>query len=148
MILIRAFSDADFSNVIHLLKLNIPAAFAPEEKNEFEAYLLREREDYFVVEESDSIIGCGGINYFSEDALARLSWDMIHPDSQGKGIGKQLVKHRLEHIKQRGFHQVQVRTSQMATTFYASLGFEIVETIKDYWAEGFDLVDMRLLLEQ
>lgn len=146
MLLIRAYSESDFTQVIHLLELNIPTAFAPEEKSEFEFYLKREREDYFVVEENGTIIGCGGINYFPETKLARLSWDMIHPEMQGQGIGKKLVVHRLEQIRLKGLEEIQVRTSQVACAFYALLGFETAEIVTNYWAEGFDLVDMRLQL--
>lgn len=146
--LIRNYRETDFDQVLSLLEMNIPAAFAPEEASDFENYLKEAREDYFVVEESGRLIACGGINYFPEEDLARLSWDMVHPEFHGKGIGSQLVRHRIAFLKSQQIQEVQVRTSQFAAAFYANHGFETAEIVSDYWAKGFDLVDMRLRMKQ
>lgn len=53
-------------------------------------YLDKEIDDYFVVEENYEIIGAAGINYFPKEKTAGISWDIIKPDSQGKGIGKKI----------------------------------------------------------
>lgn len=66
---------------------------------------------------------------------------------QGKGIGKELVRHRVEHIKKNSTAKIiVVRTSQHASGFYAKLGFQLVRTEKDFWAEGFDLYQMTMVL--
>ena len=143
---IRAYTQEDYNAALQLLNLHIPGAFAPEELNDFAHYMKAEREDYFVAESNGNIVACGGINYFPENNLARLSWDFVHPDFQGKGIGSTLVNHRLELLREKSIIEVQVRTSQFAQAFYASFGFEVQEIVRDYWAEGYDLVNMRLLL--
>jgi N-acetylglutamate synthase-like GNAT family acetyltransferase len=81
------------------LRLNTPAYFAPSEENDFIDYLENEVEDYFVLEENGKIVGCGGINYWEHGTVARISWDIVHPDQQGKGIGKKLTLFRIEEIK-------------------------------------------------
>lgn len=145
MIQIRPYNDSDKSAVLNLLSLNSPVFFAPSEKIDLEQYLEHEVEDYFVVEENGNILGCGGINYFPKEKNARISWDIVDPNFQGKGIGKQLVEHRL-HILQKNqeINGIIVRTSQHTYLFYKKMGFELRHVEKDFWTEGFDLYEMVL----
>lgn len=146
--MIRPYTHQDRNPVIALLQMNIPQYFAPSEESDFIEYLDQELEDYFVVEDQGQIIGCGGVNYLPEAAQARISWDMIHPDFQGRGIGKKLTLHRIDHIQKKPeIREIVVRTSQLAFPFYQKLGFEIEKTEKDFWAEGFDLYQMKIILD-
>lgn len=147
--MIRLYTKEDQLQLLQLLQLNIPKYFAPSEKADFIEYLNHKKEDYFVFEQNGQLLGCAGINYFPEEKTARLSWDMIHPDMHGKGIGKQLTLHRITHIKQQNLYtSIVVRTSQLAYLFYQKFGFETEEIEKNYWAEGFDLYVMRMHLSK
>jgi N-acetylglutamate synthase-like GNAT family acetyltransferase len=53
--------------VIELLRSNTPTFFAPAEEKDLIAYLDKEIEDYFVVEENSKIIAAAGINYFPKE---------------------------------------------------------------------------------
>jgi ribosomal protein S18 acetylase RimI-like enzyme len=142
--MIRPYHPSDKNELLVLLRLNTPAYFAPSEENDFIDYLEKEMEDYFVLEENGKIVGCGGINYWENGTVARISWDIVHPDQQGKGIGKKLTLFRIEEIKKKPTVQsIIVRTSQLAFRFYEKVGFELEKIEKDYWAEGFDLYEMR-----
>ena len=144
--MIRAYRSEDKLEVMELLRKNIPAFFASEEEEDFQQYLEKEQEDYFVYKEGLKIIGAGGINYFPKENEARISWDMIDPEYHGKGIGSKLVRHRLQHIQERaeGIDTIIVRTSQVAFRFYEKMGFELKRIEKDFWAEGFDLYLMKM----
>lgn len=142
--MIRKYSIKDKSSLIALMKLHVPNYFAASEVNEFNHYLENEIEDYFVVIENNVTIGAGGINYFLNKSLARISWDMIHPDHQRKGIGYELLKYRLNLIgKDASIKTVMVRTTQLAFQFYQKAGFELEKIEKDFWAKGFDLYQMK-----
>lgn len=147
---IRTYQEADKESLLELIRLNIPKYFEASEENDFQEYLEQEKEDYFIVEDKTThqIIGCGGINYFfdTQPISARISWDIVHPNYQGKGIGKKLLLHRIEHIKNQEIKSVIVRTSQLAYQFYKKIGFELEKIEKDYWAKGYDLYFMRLKL--
>jgi len=145
--MIRSYNPSDKHQLIALLKLNIPQYFAETEEADFIEYLDQYLEDYFVVEEAGAIVGAGGINYFASEKLARISWDVVHPDLQGKGIGTQLTQHRINLLKSNpAIELIVVRTSQVVYRFYEKMGFVLQKTEKDYWAKGFDLYEMHMPL--
>ncbi|MFD2561612.1 GNAT family N-acetyltransferase [Aquimarina rubra] len=140
---IRPYIPDDKEAVIELLDLNIPKFFDRSEKEDLQKYLETEIEDYYVVEENDQIIGAGGINYSTEGHTATISWDIIAPNTQGKGIGRKLTEHRIKHInKNDEIDLIVVRTSQFTFKFYEKMGFKLVKIEKDFWADGFDLYFM------
>lgn len=142
-IFIRAYNVKNYNTLCDLLNLNIPKYFAVEEYLDFKKYLNEEVEDYFVVETDHVIVGCGGINYNKIENTAMISWDIIHPEYQGIGIGGSLLKHRINFIKQNyASYKIMVRTSQLAYKFYEKQGFKLLEKHKDFWAEGFDMYKM------
>ena len=122
--------------------------FDASEEKDFIEYLDHKLEDYFVIEYEKKVVGSGGINYFPSDHVARISWDMVHPNFHGKGFGKKLMLHRIDHIKRnKAIHKIQVRTSQLAYQFYQKTGFTLEKIEKDFWATGFDLYQMNMTLK-
>lgn len=143
--IIRPYIVADRQALIAMLRLNTPQYFAPEEEEEFIDYLNNKREDYFVVEEAGQVIGAGGLNNFDNNTWVRISWDLVHPDFQGRGVGKALTLFRIEEVRKRTtVRLIQVRTSQLVYPFYEKLGFELEKVEKDFWAQGFDLYQMKM----
>jgi len=143
--MIRKYTKNDKSSLIELFRQNTPEYFDPSEECEFIKYLDHEVEDYFVYEVDANIIGAGGINYFLEENSARISWDMVDSKSQGKGIGKKLTQHRINHLKRNTEVEIiRVRTSQHAYKFYGKMGFELEKIEKKYWAKNFDLYLMKM----
>lgn len=143
--MIRKYSNSDRLKIIELLRKNTPEYFDPSEEKDFVNYLENEVEDYFVYEINSEIIGAGGINYFMEQKLARISWDVIAPNLQGKGIGKKLIQYRINHIREKdNVELIVVRTTQLVSKFYEKMGFELEKIEKDFWAKGFDLYQMKM----
>ncbi|SRR5690554_232885 len=143
--MIRKYLNSDKHKIIELLRKNTPQYFDSSEEKDFENYLDNEIEDYFVYEVNSEIIGAGGINYFTEQKLARISWDMIAPNSQGNGIGKKLTQYRINHLKEKeNIELIVVRTTQLVCKFYEKMGFELEKVEKDFWAKGFDLYQMEM----
>ncbi len=142
---IRPLLPSDKTALLAILLLNTPAYFHPDEELDFIHYLDKEIQDYFVVEISGNVVGSGGINYSTDGKTGIISWDLIHPDFQGKGIGRQLLEHRIAHIKTlSGIENISVRTSQQAYKFYGKSGFQLKEVVKDYWSPGYDMYKMIL----
>ena len=141
--MIRCYRDSDHNALLDLLDLNIPEYFDPSERDDYISYLDNEREDYYVIERDGYILAAAGINYLADKSEARLSWDFVHPESQGKGYGRAITEHRIEHIKDQGINNIRVRTSQFAYRFYEKMGFRITEIRENYWAENYHLYDMK-----
>ena len=140
---IREFEVNDTKEIIDLFRLNVPKFFANEEEEDLIQYLENEIELYYVLLFDGKIVGSGGINFENELKTGIISWDIIHLDFQGKKLGSQLLKHRIEKLKTiASIQEIVVRTSQFTYQFYKKQGFEISEIIKDYWAKGFDLYRM------
>lgn len=143
--MIRKYSSSDKPQILELLKLNTPEFFAVSEEKDLKQYLENEVEDYFVVEENTKIIGAGGINYVPKEKIATISWDIIDPNSQGKGIGRKLTQHRIDQLKgNQKVDSIVVRTSQLTYKFYEKMGFTLEKVEKDFWAKNFDLYQMKL----
>ena len=144
-ITIRKYNSADQNSILEMLRLNTPAYFAPQEKEDLINYLNNHSENYFVVEYGNSIVSCGGYNYSDEINVIRISWDMVDPQYQGMGFGSRLTEFRIEKIKQLpNVKMIQVRTSQLAFKYYERFGFELKEIMKDFWAPGFDMYRMEM----
>ena len=140
---IRPYVSFDFNSVLELIRLNTPTYFSVEEEKDLADYLKNSIEDYYVIELNHQVIGSGGINYSEDKKKGIISWDMIHPEFQGKSLGKMLLNYRISIIKEiDSIEQISVRTSQLTYPFYEKSGFEIINIKKDYWAEGFDLYEM------
>ena len=141
--MIRPYTSKDKEELLHLLRLNTPRYFDASEEADFTEYLEKHLQEYFVVVENGQIIGSGGINYLEQNTEARLSWDMVHPDFQGKGAGKTLTHFRLGIIQTKpSVEIIKVRTTQLVYKFYEKMGFKLQKTEKDFWAKGFDLYQM------
>jgi ribosomal protein S18 acetylase RimI-like enzyme len=147
--MIRPYTESDQEGLIKLLRLNTPEYFDSSEEADFIEYLKHHSQNYFVVEVAGSIIGSGGFNWFDEGKTARISWDLIHPEFQRKGVGKELTLYRINEIRKNPqVNLIRVRTSQMVYPFYQKIGFKLEKTEKDFWAKGYDLYQMILEVDK
>lgn len=115
---IRKFETQDFTRLIELLHLNTPEYFSESEESDFVYYLKNEIEHYFVLLVNDEIMGCGGFNLSDDKEIGKISWDIFHPESQGKGLGTALTNYRIERMKEiESIKKISVRTSQLVYPF-------------------------------
>ena len=140
---ISKYKESDFEGCMNVFDSNMPRYFAEWERDDYATYLLNHasKEPYFVCKSDDRVIGCGG--YFIDGDCADLSWGMVLNNSHGQGIGTALMKHRLEHLRQRTDKMhVRIDTSQHTQGFYEQLGFKVVRTITNGYTEGLHKVFM------
>lgn len=143
---IRPYKPEDREQLLRIIRENTPAYFAPKEEADFADYLDNEIETYFVVESGGLIVGCGGVNLMENRTIGIISWGMIHPEYHGKNIGTALLQHRLEFLKNtERVKRITVRTSQLVYKFYEKNGFRLLESKKDFWAEGLDMYYMEYM---
>lgn len=74
---------------------------------------------------------------------------MVHPDAQGKGIGKKLGEHSLNVAKNLGFLGMQfnlvISTNEPAIRLWEKLGFEIVGTTPNGFRSVHGFVDTYMM---
>lgn len=144
---IRPYEESHKADVINLFRLNTPIYFSTEEEDDLIYFLENEREQYYVVSINGEIVGCGGYNFSEDKSTGIICWDIVHPNFQGKSIGRSLLNYRITQIKNvKSIRKITVRTSQMVYPFYEKQGFELKEIVQDYWSIGFDLYLMDLLV--
>ncbi|HEY6806667.1 MAG TPA: GNAT family N-acetyltransferase [Pyrinomonadaceae bacterium] len=95
------------------------------------------QKDFFaVVEDGGDIVGSIAINGVNEDN-ALLRWFLLHPDTRGKGLGKQLLNRALDFCREKNFKTVDLWTiSELKTAahLYRQFGFQLVEeNTKELW---------------
>ena len=91
LITIREYDTKDKNEVINLIRLNTPEYFALDEEEDLNKYLETERELYYVLLYDQKLVGCGGINFADNNTTGKISWDILHPDYQGKSFGTKLL---------------------------------------------------------
>ncbi len=70
------------------------------------------------------LIGCVGLEVYDRYALLRSL--AVHPDFQGRGIGKQLVSRIIERARVKGIGQLYLLTDT-AEDFFRKIGFDYVD---------------------
>ncbi|MHC4249233.1 MAG: GNAT family N-acetyltransferase [Planctomycetota bacterium] len=107
------------------------------------------RRDFVAVDASGGVIGVGGVQEDDGegDGVWWLSWWYVHPGRQGRGIGGALMERSLRWVRERKGRKVYVDVSSLevyakARRFYAAHGFVEEARLKDYYAEGEDMVLM------
>ncbi len=93
-----------------------------------------------VVEEGDRIIGYGiAIPVDCKDA--DIESIGIHPQFQGKGIGKLIMQHLEDMMRKKGFEKsiLEVREKNIpAIRLYKKMGYETTEFLENYYEEFFE----------
>jgi ribosomal protein S18 acetylase RimI-like enzyme len=80
-----------------------------------------------------------------------LYWIAVHPDYQGRGLGKALMREAERRIRAAGGTRIYIDTSYKSQyedtrAFYLSLGYELDALLKDFYSPGDDKVIYRKLL--
>lgn len=138
MLVLRAIKSQDNLAVAQLIrksleefKLDKPgtAYFDPQLDSLSDYYDNLERAVYFVVEESETIIGAGGFAPISED-IAELQKLYVASNQRGKGVSRLLLKTIFAEVKNEGYQKFYLETANelsSAVAVYEHFGFEHLE---------------------
>ena len=97
-----------------------------------------------------------GVAHYQPKPAADRVWDLtmiaVRPDRQGQGRGAAILRRVEEDLRAGGGRLLLVETSASAQydrtrALYAKRGYEEEARIRDYWAEGDDLVVFRKALD-
>lgn len=117
------------------------------DRETFQSHWFGAHAPYVAVAGSD-VLGMykSGANYPGRGAHIASATYAVHPDAQGKGIGRALVEHSLARARDDGFMAMQfnyvVSTNAPAVELYRKLGFSIAGTLpKAFRHQQLGLVD-------
>lgn len=145
-IMIRNLQEADFTEMMNIDQLvfdssNTPA---PIKQRTLEEYAGRYSPDHVFVAEIEGKVA-GYIGYENPTGLPSNSHVMelyiaVHPDYQGKGVGRALITHLITWGKQQNYKKVSLRVlalNKAAIAFYHSNGFsEQGRLINEFLLDG------------
>lgn len=149
--MIRSIKPSDVEGLEKLLK-KIPNFNEAEVKVAMELIEITvnnpDQTDYniFVYEEDGKILGyhCTGKRPLT-DAVYDLYWIVADPEHSGKGIGKNLLEHAENFVKERKGRWILAETSSKESylstqSFYLRNNYKILSEIKDFYAVGDNLL--------
>jgi aminoglycoside 6'-N-acetyltransferase I len=149
--MIRSIKPSDVEGLEKLLK-KIPNFNEAEVKVAMELIEITvnnpAQTDYniFVYEEDGKILGyhCTGKRPLT-DAVYDLYWIVADPEHSGKGIGKNLLEHAENFVKERKGRWILAETSSKDSylstqSFYLRNNYTILSEIKDFYAVGDNLL--------
>lgn len=145
---LRAYQADDRDGCLALFASNVPKFFAPHERAEFVEFLETGTDPYFVViDDQGQIIGCGGYFVNRERASAGLTWGMVANAQHRQGVGRFLLRARLQQICQEpDVQRVLLNTSQHTYGFFEKVGFVVESMVENGFAEGLHEYKMVLVL--
>ena len=80
---------------------------------------------FYVAEEDGEIIGCGAIGpYWGREDESSLFSIFVHPDRQGKGIGRAIVEALEQDEFARRAKRIEIPASITGLPFYRKLGYD------------------------
>jgi len=131
---------------LNLFDGHVGGLFRLEERTGFRDFLHDLPGPYLVGVKDGEVVACGGIAFEDEThSLASVCWTIVHRDHQRRGLGRQLIQACVEQaLEDPRCTNVRLGTVPATAGFFAKLGFEVVETVKDGYGPGQDRVEMRL----
>lgn len=125
--------------------------FAPHELTDFIDWLDRRtypapaHDQYFVLQEKDQIIGCGGYYFDPQRNMVRFTWGLVRNDLHRMGFGRYFIQYRMQHAAKAFPQAVQAMdTTQHSWPFFEKIGFECISIEKDGYCEGLDRYELLL----
>lgn len=143
---IRPYTEKDRTACLEILDGNTPEFFVASDHDALGGFLSHLPGPYFVGEEHEEVVACGGWALDSAK-VALLTWGMVRRAQHGRGLGRMLLRFRLDAIKtDTRANVVRIHTVQLVQGFFAKEGFVAIDTVPNGFGPGLDRVTMELRL--
>jgi len=96
--------------------------------------LLREGVFFFIIRGKDSVIGCGGVQFFG-DEYGEIKRMYVRPKFRGLGFARLMLDHLEEHTRSNGINLLRLETGihqHNAIALYEGAGFRSIAPFGDY----------------
>ena len=145
-VVFQPYQAADYRGCIALFDRNCPEYFAPNEREDYANFLKTDPHGYQVARLEQRVVAAFGLTV--EDAVGRISWIMVCPDSKGQGVGGAMMQHAKESAARARADVVDIAASHLSAPFFAHFGAVEQTTTPDGWGKGMHRVDMKLPISQ
>ena len=141
----RAYTSADQGTCLAIFDANCPLFFAPNERIDYRDFLDALPEGYEVCQIGERIVAAFGLIREDESGY-RLNWIMLHPDTQGKGVGSVILERVITQGRKYRSRSINIAASNKSAPFFAKFGAVAIKHTEDGWGKGLDRIDMELPL--
>ncbi len=143
----RPYTPTDEVLCLAIFDSNTPRFFAPHERAEFATFLQNLPCPYFVLEDDEHIVGCGGVS--EKNGVGIMAWGMVAQHQHRHGYGRQLLRDRIAWMKTHMPHltEIHMNTSQHSVHFFEREGFRATRIIMNGFAPGLHQHDLVLRLQ-
>ena len=143
LVIIREANEVDWENIYPIFRSIVESgesyAYPHDLSSEQARRLWMEQAPSFTVAalEGNAVLGTAkmGPNRPGRGSHVATASFMVHPDYQGRGVGRQLGNYVLTWARDHGYHSIQfnavVETNDAAVRLWQSLGFNILATVPD-----------------
>lgn len=151
---IRSYTPSDRAACLALFNSNVPVFFHPSELMLFESFLdaiergesgkpTNREEHYYVLEDKDALVGCGGVCLRETGNEACMAWGMVDNALHRQGYGRELLIYRLEKMGELFPNsKVVLDTTQHSYSFFERFGFNTKKITDDFYGPGLHRYDM------
>ena len=140
----RPFNTHDLPACLALFDENCPEFFAPNERDDYQAFLNGDVQGYEVCRVGDRIVGAFGLLPGSTGRMA-LRWILLSPNVQGQGIGSTMMNHVVMSLRAKGGGILEIAASHKSAPFFARFGAREILTTPHGFGPDMHRVDMELL---
>ena len=156
---VRSALPADSEAMLSVVRAT--GLFPPEEFHEVETlfddfFSNQLGQDHFLL---TAIAGkdVAGVAYYAPERMTRGTWNLymiaVHPDRQGEGHGRALVRSVEDALSQQGERMLIIETAGLPSfeptrSFYRSCGYEEEARIRNFYDNGTDKVIFCKLLRE
>lgn len=84
------------------------------------------------IETADEIIACGRLQN-NGNGVGQIRYMAVHPDYQGKGLGKLIVLKLEDEAKKMNLTSIELQARENAVEFYKSQNYTVIETSFKLW---------------
>ena len=132
---------ADVETCLELFDANCPEFFAPNEREDYAAFLGNRPAGYELCLVDGEAVGAFGL-VDDGSGCKHLNWILLDPRSQGMGVGSAIMR-RVEALSHAsGSALVRIAASHKSAPFFARFGAITLATTPNGWGPGMHRVDM------
>ncbi len=141
------YQASDLAACLALFDQNCPKYFAENERQGYQQYLASTQDIYKVGSIGGELVAAFGINIDSSRKTGRVTWIMVSPNMQGRGVGEAMMNDALECLRHEGLDTMLIAASHLSAPFFAKFGAQELETIAHGWGPNMHRVDMKISLK-